>query len=81
MGPVAESLLTVVFAIGGLGALAYFPFRPQWARLRRSIIAWQLRDEEREKEEQACREAAAREVKQWTSVDLEDLNNNEKPKV
>ena len=78
MGPAVESALTLVLLIAAIGAMVYLPFRPQWARLKRSINAWQRRDEERETEEQHCREAAAQELQKWTTHETEQTNLHEK---
>ncbi len=79
MGPAVESALTLAVLILGIGAIAYLPFRPQWARLKRSIQAWKRRDEERETEEKHLREAAAVELQKWATHEIEEPNIHEKP--
>ena len=79
MGPVFDSIFGVLIVLVILVSAFYFPFRPQWARLKRSIQAWQRRDEVVEEEEKNCREQALTEVKAWTQPDTGAEQLHEKP--
>ncbi len=78
MGPVFDSVLGVLIVLAVMASALYFPFRPQWARLKRSIQAWQRRDEMIEEEEKTCRAQALTEVKAWTQPDTGEEHLHEK---